>query len=449
MEIEDSALFNEVQEITSGSEKPVFYYWVGEIHTGDVTTELLKVITWHTVRDYENNIGDELMLECAVPLGVYAKIIYPSRAVLEITMYRTPIGEVGSVTNEDLPVESERYKAVLVLDGMPNIEGTELGQLDQATLDLHDILTINFQLFNRSLEKLRTVTVGGIFRNTKTDSVIRAILGKESKDLLVDSKAAVEAIDVVAGSNLAVRDHIVIPQGTKLIRVPTFIQERCGGVYTTGIGTYFQNRSWYVYPLYDTTKLNQATHTLTLIKVPKRRFTGIERTYREAGTSVFVLGTSETKFSDDGSTNFMNSGNGVMLADATQFMENVVSTSGNKTTINRSKLNSEFLTRKKEDGVNNVQISNERISANSFIEYSRLAGRDGGLFEFIWENSKPDLLFPGMLTKILYISNDQIEELSGVLLFVSTVTQLEGVGITGKRHKTTSSLSLFVNKATK
>jgi hypothetical protein len=449
MEIEDSSLFNEVQEITSGSEKPVFYYWTGEIHTGDTTTELMKVITWHTVRDYENNIGDELTLECAIPLGVYAKIIYPNRAILEITMYRAPISETGNVIREDLAVESERYKAVLVLDGMPNIEGTELGQLTQATLDLKDILTVNFQLFNRSLEKLRTVTVGGIFRNTRTDSVITAILGKESKDLLVDSKAAVDAIDVITGSNLAIRDHIVIPQGTKLIRVPTFIQERCGGVYTTGIGTYFQNRSWYVYPLYDTTKLNQAAHTLTLIKVPKRRFTGIERTYREAGTSIFVLGTSETKFSDDGSTNFMNSGNGVMLADASQFMESIVSTINNKTTISRSKLNSEFLARKKEDGINNVQISNDRISANSFIEYSKLAGRDGGLYEFIWENSKPDLLFPGMLTRILYISNNEIEELSGVLLFVSTVTQLEGVGITGKRHKTTSNLSLFVNKATK
>jgi hypothetical protein len=449
MELESSSLYNEVQLITAQTSKPVSNYWTAEIHTGDVTTQLMKIITIHTFRDYEKNIGDELMMEAVVPLGVYAKIIFPSRAVLEITLYKTPVAEVGANIQDDQSVESERFKAVLVLDGLPNVEGSEIGQLTQQQLDLKDIINIHFQLLNKSLDKLRTLTVGGIFRNTRTDSVIRAMIGKETKELKINSSPVVDLVDVNEGSNKTVKDHVVIPQGTKLTNLPTYIQESCGGVYNAGLGSYFQNKTWYVYPLYDTTKINKALRTITLIKVPKRRFTGIERTYREAGTSLFVLGTSDTRFKDDGSVNFMNSGNGVMLADAGQFMGNLVATAANKAILKRTKLNSEFVNKLKEDGINNIQLSVEKISSNPFNAFSRLAGKEGGIFDFVWENSNPSLIFPGMMAKVLYIDGADLQELNGVILCSDSLVELEGTGFTGSKHRSTTRLSVFVNKAVK
>lgn len=446
MDIENSSIYNEVLQITEGGEKAISYYWEAEVHTGDVTTKLLKVTTIRTFRDYEKNFSDEVMLEVAVPLGVYAKVVYPMRNALEVTLYRRPLSEVGDTVMEDEDSNTQRYKAVLVLDGLPPVEGTELGQLDQFSLDLQDILKINFQLFGRTLEKLRIVTVGGIFRKTKAEDVITSILSTESLKIQVIGEKAIDGVDMVPAVNKESREHIVIPQGTKLISVPTYVQEKCGGVYPTGIGTYLQDRIWYVYPLFDTTRLKKVERSLTLIKVPKNRFSSIERTYREEGGSVFVIGTDQTNFKDDGNTEFMNRGNGVRLADADQFMGLIAKVLDNKAVISRGKINSEFVITEKEDNSNNTQRSVDKISANSFNDYSRLSARQGGIYQFVWENSLPTLLFPGMMVRVLYLSGDNIVELNGVLLCVETLTQLAGIGLTSSRHVSTTLLSVFVNR---
>lgn len=446
MEIEFSPLYNEVLEITKSGPKNISYYWEADVHTGDVTTTAIKLTTLRTFRDYEKNFSDETMLEVAIPLGVYAKLVYPNRNTLEITVRRKPIGEVTDGPSEDDPTNSQRYKAVLVLNGLPIIEGTELGQADQFTLDLQDILKVNFQLFDRSLEKLRIVTVGSIFRKAKAEDVIRGVLNVESKKIKVLGERAIDGVEIVKSVNKEVREHIIIPQGLKLTKVPTFVQENCGGMYPSGIGSYLQDRFWYVYPLFDTTRLKKEQKTLTLIKVPKNRFSSMERTYRKEGDSVFVIGTDQTKFEDDGSTKFMNEGNGIRLADADMFMGKIATSSNNKSVMSRVKNNSEFISVKKQDGSNNTQVSEEAIGANAFNDYSRLNSRAGGLFQFVWENSQPNLLFPGMMTKVLYISGQDITELNGVLLAVDTLTQLAGIGITVSRHVSTSMLSLFVNK---
>lgn len=446
MEFEYSPIYNEVLQITQDGPKNVFYYWEADLHTGDITTPAIKLTTMRTFRDYEKNFSDETMLEVALPLGVYAKLIYPNRTTIEITVRRTPLQEVSDGIKEDDNTNSQRYKAVLVLEGLPIVEGTELGQANQFSLDLQDILKVNFQLFSKPLEKLRIVTVGGIFRRTKAEDVIRSILTVESKKVSVTGESAIDGVDIIPGINKEMREHIVIPQGTKLIHIPTYIQEKCGGFYSSGIGNYLQDRFWYVYPLFDTTRLKKVQKTLTLIKVPKNRFSSLERTYREEGGSVFVIGTDQTRFQDDGSTKFMNDGNGIRLADADLFMGNIAKSSNNKAVMSRVKNNSEFISVEKEDKSNNVQLSKDAISANGFNDYSRLSSKLGGLFQFVWENSQPNLLFPGMMTKVLYMSGEDVVELNGVLLSVDTLTQLTGVGITVKKHTSTTLLSLFVNK---
>jgi hypothetical protein len=446
MELEFSSLFNEVQLIALSGEKRVNFYWEAEIHTPDRTEQALKLVTVNNFRDYEKNIGDEMSIEMALPLGYYAKVVYPNRNVLEVTLRRRAVSEVGDSVKTNVAVNVERYKAVLMLDGLPQIEGTEMGQMSENALDLQDIVKVNMQLFNRSLEKLRIVQVGTVFRKTSAEDVIRSVLSTESAKVKIIGEKAIAGVDIIPSTNLEKREHITIPQRTKLSELPTYVQEKCGGVYSTGIGTYLQDRVWYVYPLYDTTNISKAERTVTLIKVPARRLTGVERTYRLEGSSLFIIGTSQTRFTDDASTAFMNEGNGVRLADANQFMGNVASTKDNKAIISRGTLNSEFVIRQKDDLSNNVQTSSDSISANPFIEYSRLAARNGAIFQMVWENADPSLLFPGMKVKVLYLSGDDVVELQGTLLGVESSSQLDGVGLIASKHKSICHLSVFVKR---
>lgn len=451
MELENSPIYDEVVLITRAGELPVSYYWEAKIHmlSTDETEDIVKVVSINNDRNYEVKFADELMIETIIPLGQYAKVVYPDRDTLEMTLTRIPLYETGSTVRANANLDSERYKAVIVLDGLPPVSGTGLSQMNREALDNQDLLTARFQLLSKAAEKLRVLDVGGIFRKVKPVEVVRSILAAESAKQKVDGNNSIEGVDIVEENNTQKREHIVIPQGTHLLRIPTFVQERCGGIYSTGIGSYLQNKVWYVYPLYDTTKLDKAQKTVTLIKVPKERYMGIERTYRFEGDSLFVLGTSNTSFKDDAHTEIMNEGNGVRLADASQFMFNSVDVKNNKAVMKRGKLNSEFVTQQSADGVNVVRNSTEAISANPFIEYSKLASRNGGIFSFIWDNANPSLLFPGMKVRILFIDGEELKELHGVLLGVQILTQLAERGLFSNKHITTCNLSVFCTKHSK
>jgi hypothetical protein len=164
------------------------------------------------------------------------------------------------------------------------------------------------------------------------------------------------------------------------------------------------------------------------------------------GKTVYILATSDSTFQDDANTSFMNEGNGVRLADASQFMNSPTHSSNNKTIMNRKSLNSEIVYGEKEDGLNSVYVSRDSIGSNLFLERTRIAARDGGVMAFTWDNADPKILIPGMVVKILYMDDDVMQELNGVLLNCQVFIQLNGQGISISRHITTCNLSVFVNK---
>lgn len=449
MEFEETPMYNEVQTIIKEGPKPVSYHWEGEIHTPTDTRKFLKLVSIDNICNYEANIGDELIIETIVPFGMYVKVIYPNRAKLDITLYKNPLAEIGDQEKIDEFKETERFKAVPIIEGLPVFEGSDLDAFNEFTLDLQTPLTISFQLFNRSLEILRTITVGGIFRKVTNEEVIKAILAKESLRVKIDGKESILGTSMVEADNKKIRDHTIIPQGIKLLALPTYIQEKCNGVYNYGIGTYLQRKIWYVYPLYNTSRFNEADQKLIIYKVKKSHSRGMERTYRVDGKTAYVLATSDSKFEDDANTNFMNEGNGVRLAVASQFMNSPNKSTNNKTVIKRENLNNEFVYGEKEDGKNSVYMSKDSIGDNIFLERTRIAARDGGTISFTWDNADPRILHPGMVVKILYMDNDVMQELNGVLLNTQVFVQLNGQGLTASKHLTTCHLSIFVNKVKK
>ena len=116
------------------------------------------------------------------------------------------------------------------------------------------------------------------------------------------------------------------------------------------------------------------------------------------------------------------------------------------TTVARGANVSEFLSSSRPNGKNNVQISDQPITANPFAEYSKLSRREGSLLSLVWENSQPSAVFPGMMVKLLYLEEDEIKTTFGVMLKAHHYVSMVGEGMTSERHKTNSALSVFVQK---
>jgi hypothetical protein len=61
----------------------------------------------------------------------------------------------------------------------------------------------------------------------------------------------------------------------------------------------------------------------------------------------------------------------------------------------------------------------------------------------VWEHSEPSLIVPGMLCRILYLSDDTIQQKYGVILKKHDSVQMAAPGLTVARHVTRTALSIF------
>lgn len=445
MEITYTPLYREAMSIVNSGDSGSGIGWKAVIHivSQNKTYVPLQVIAVNTRCDFIKSYADEFTCTFMIPLGKYARLIYPNRTSLEISLTKSPLKEFGEDIRYDEQLESERYSAVLIDGDKAPTEGQGRESNDEDSLDLMDMLPVSFQLTNKAMEKIRMVSVGGIFRNTTVKDTIRTLLTKEAQNIKVDNRRVLEGVDIVEPKNANKRDHILIPQGVKIFDVCDYIQKNIG-VYNAGIGSYVRNRIWYVFPLYDTTRFNECKQTLNVLILPKSKFTQLERTYKKKANSLTILITAETGFRDDSGTQYLNYGNGARFADATKFMEDFNQTKDNATLVSRAKNINEFKLEDRPDKVNLINVTQSKITANPYYEYSQVIGRKGGVFKTIWENSDPSLLIPGMVTRISYYDEGEVKEIYATLLGAEHTSVRVG-DFVSQKHAVNSLLHFFVN----
>ena len=241
----------------------------------------------------------------------------------------------------------------------------------------------------------------------------------------------------------------MIPQGTSLLDVPQYIQRACGGIYSTGINTYLQSRNWYIFPPYNTKRLDKEDKTLTVIKVPSAALEESERTYRMDGTRLIIMAPSDSHFDDKGNEEFKNMGNGIRFADARRFMSELVETKDNKAVAKRKKLNHEFLymeMKVEDENNNNVPMSSDNIHSNPFVENTKLSVREGSVISFLWKNCDASLLYPAMPVRVLYMKRNEIRELHGSLIKVHESIMMRNKGMTANNFQQQAAIYVYVNR---
>ncbi len=445
MEIEQSALWDEIMKVIASPSKPVHVGYFATLH-GIQDVDVYKVVQIDRVRDFAGRYTDEVNIALAVPPGDFARYIMPVQETAEITVYKMPLTAVGGIDNLAQPMEGERYRISFPDISSPVLANRQGFQPTVETLNLTDVRIVSGQLIDKSLEQLRMKTVGGIFRNVRVEELLASMLTKESLDMNVSEERRVKGVDVMPASNGEIKPQIIIPHGTRLVDVPHYVHSKCGGVYSSGMGYYLHQDHWYVYPLYDTTRFNTTTRTLTIINVPPNKLPSIPNTYLLDGDSLVVVATGDRDFRDDSDQQQLNRGNGTIYADANKFMENFTIRDGNKAIATRGGTVNEYAGNTRGTGNNNLQLGVNPITANPFVEMSALARREGSLASYVWENSLPELIYPGMPTMVLYLDEDEVKQMFGTVLLAQDYVSLAAPGMANKRHITNTGLAVFVKR---
>lgn len=445
MAIEDTSLMNEVDAILKSGKKIVHHSWRAEFRINGEAIEPLKVASIDIKRAYVTSFGDEIFLEVIFGAGSFAHVIYPNRKKLDVVLYREPIGEVSTETDLSQDIDSQVFTATLVEDRAMALEANELADISQQAGDLTDLKYVSFQLVDKALEQVRMASVGGIYRDTLVSDILKFTLTDVSSKIQVDESQRIVGVDMVEPNNTEPQKHVVVPHGMPFTDFPEFLVDKCAGIYNSGFGVYLQHQTWYVFPTHDLKRFEKAQKTLTLINVPKRRLPSIERTFRTTANQVVALVTGSVKHKDIGENLQLNDGNGVRFTDARKIMDGFATTENNRTTILRADNNNEYVAIERANGLNNVRVSESRITSNSFKEMSRLAQRKGSYVLATWENADPGLIFPGMPVKFMYAVKDEIFENFGVVQEAQAHTGTQQAGFSNRRHITNVTMLLFLD----
>jgi len=451
-----SPLWADVESIFTSDTKIPVYQYLGQLHTTELDIQVMHISTIDFRRDYVNNIGDEIVIQFSMMLGDYMMDVYPNRHNMEFTLQRIPITGDGYAIDTESPRVFERYKAVFIPDQNPHMNLKSFNTIDRFTLNNQAPVTVTLQLLNRTLEPLRIKTVQGTYSDVNRKELVTGLLGGETMKIQIDGKPGLDSFDMVEPNNKDPIKQIIIPNHTPVLAIPTFVHERHTGIYTAGIGNYFQTynnlRTWFVYPLYDTTRFNTKGPKLIIYAVPSQQYAGMDRTYKIDDTTVHVVATSDQQYIDDGESSQMLSGVGFRQTNADELMGKPVEMTPDGPIGDRGRINTEVGLKEREDGLNYAVRSTRSISMNNFAEYSQHLINNGARLNITWHNSDPSLLYPGMPCKYVYMTDEEVKEVKGIVLFnhtlITTGTRHAGIKMTDRTYSVNTHMVIFTERFT-
>lgn len=453
--IEEKTIWNDIKKITSNTTTPSeITNFIGILHTTTDDMRITKIISLDIARDYVNKIGDEIVIKFLLPYGDYINLFYPKRHNLELTVITSRHSSVGTTDSITDKASSERYKAIFIDSANINDSLKFSSTIDNFTLNNREPAEVTLQLINRTLEPLRIKTTQGIFNDVNREDLIRAILGGETYKVKIDGKPGLDALDIYKLDNRDQIKQIILPHNLLITALPSYLQEKHTGLYNAGVGNYFQRynkkRTWFVYPLFDFTRIDADTGKKALIYGSSSiRFTGMRTTYMEEADTLLILTSGEQRYTDDGESSQMNNGVGFRQANADLIMSKPVQMSEDGPIGIKKSLITEVALKKREDNLNFAPVSSRAISNNNIAEYSRHLINNGARIDLVWNNSNSDLIYPGMPCKYIYSEGETTKEIKGVILNAHTMITTgnrSGIKMTDTSYTSVTMLTLFVEK---
>jgi len=441
---EKTALWLDVKDIIESKNNITNQVKKMRIHTKESDFDVWKIIEIQENHDYVADTAGSLIVRFLIGLGDYTYKLYPFRDTLEATLKTQPMNQqTGFDEQADSP--TVRYRAILDMKYNKALTGDRISNQDYETLDQVDVVEVRLELQDRNLEVIRSsILEGGCYRQITADKLLTSIMMDKAKQFIIDGKPSIECFNLIKPDNTEYMPSVVIPSGVKTMLLPTFIQEKGLGVYKTGMGTHyqrFQNKpSMFVYSLYDTDQFDEDVERVIFFSVPQDKLSGIDKTWKKEGKILYVACTGSQQYNDDSQLGDLNRGVGFRMADARSMQGRPGLIKDNQVLADRSRLNTEVGTRNREDGIYYAPVVGS--SANPFRMYSQVAARQVSQVNLVWENSAPDMLYPGMPCKYVFLDHGNYREIKGRVLGKYSVTSLLGAAVTSEVYKTSTHVGM-------
>lgn len=443
--IENTSIWADVRDIMNPENQSKMQNLRAMIHTKERDVVPYKLLSFHEQAEFDISVGSTYFVQMLVSKGDYMSKIYPSRSNLEVTIKEMEHAEASKPT-------TVRYKAIFPKDRNPVPTGAGTGLYTSDDIDQGGFETIILELVDKGVEAMTLKTTGDSFSNIKQEDLLRLIIGRESSQIRIEGKNPIEGIDIVPPNNQDPFPQILIPDLTPVIELPSFLQNKVGGLYSTGMGSYIRNfngkRNFFIYSLHDHTRFDKESDRLIIYVVPKERFSGIDTTWKKEGKILKIVTTSEIVMSDDAGVNAINEGSGFRMTDARALMKKPVIITETGIKASRAQLNHEVAVSSREDGyVKGARRAG--ASSNPYKEYSRLTAAQSQKVVVEWDYGNPNLIKPGMACKLVYLQDGKRVDIRGTVHKLTSTTRMNGNASTSELYTSNVTLHLAVERHTK
>lgn len=451
MDITQTTFNREVNKVFESGPKKVFWKYKAQLWADKTKVNVFYFSGMNIERDYINKFTESICVDLILNNPEYQRVVLPNRYKLRVRIFKEPIAN-GSGKPIPGKIETQEFVAMLydnqsgLMEGA-HVQGGNIGGTNNANL-----VTVRIFLLNKTIENLRLVTLGTNVRETNVMEAIRGLLQQKTSEAASKVGEEHKGVDRYSVFNDVVRKQIPLSHTTPLIGPDSVIRKLeydSGGIYNSGFNYFYQQGFWYLYPPFDTARYKKPEgKTLTVINLPKDRFKSVEISYRETPDQLIVLGTGATIHDDKSGPSQKNEGNAVTFMDSTRVMNKYFSMDGEDLIVNAKDNINKFGLSEEDRTTNNkeVVLKNKGISLQYHDEYMRLALRIGMLIGVVWENSKPELIYPGMPVLFMYLDKDQPRQVNGTVVSTSAIVLGQGAGgmDSDRKFVTNTMISIFI-----
>ena len=205
-------------------------------------------------------------------------------------------------------------------------------------------------------------------------------------------------VRMVPPNNEQKYQNLVLPPMQDISTILPYMQQRYG-VYSKGLGYYFTNKIFYIFPIFDTDSSTSPTdYTLHIINAPEKYFLGLDRYHNKIDNEIFLASVSGVEISPLNVTGTENEGNTHISLNADKLRDNAAPVSPDGK-VERQKNDITTVALANTGGnarsdMQNIKYTGE--NTNVYNSTSELAAMNGSILSTGWIRAVPRLIEPGM-----------------------------------------------------
>lgn len=449
MDILDTIVTREINTIAATPIQHLAHQWqlVVRANGKDYIPSYVRKLT--NDRHYHKSYSEVLSITVGFLYSDYQFGILPYKDTLEATLVKSFLdSNQNAERNLGKDQKLVTYKVQLANGNADSVSGDNPMTLNKSMANHGDMIEVELQLFTATVDRIRKKSWGGIIRDTDLVTSIAYILLANSKEASSETPMSVLGVSIDSTFAIQMREHLIVPP-SKVVNLPLVIDRIVGGLHPAQMRYFLQGQHWYIYPIYDYSRFSKSEEVLTVIKIPKHRLPGIEKTFRVADKQVIILSTNSANHKDLSEQWQLNEGNGVRYVDADYIMDGFAKVGDNKAIADAKEKVVEVVYQPRADESDMVNVGTSKITNNYNEEYAKMALKSGAYVQAVWENANIDLLIPGMPVRYIFQDGEKTKEIFGTLNAVETLDYNTNNTITNPRFVTMALLTIFVSNASK